>query len=275
MILRREGASEDAWLNISARPVVDREQQRTYGAVAAFRDITERKLAREAMDAEQEFKERLLEAHEQERALLAYEVHDGLCQDIAAAKMHLEGLVANMPGLPAEQQQAFHQVLCLLGDSIDEGRRVMNGLRPPIIDEFGVIPAIEYLVAGRKGQTGPPIEFTHDVQFDRLAPLLEGTIFRIAQEALNNVRRHSGARTARIDLTQRGDRVLLEVSDDGCGFQAEQVDKRRFGLRGIRERARVLRGKASIDSTPGQGTRVRVELPLSRAHPISTKASLP
>ena len=124
-----------------------------------------------------------------------------------------------------------------------------------------MIAAIEYLVNEMRHAVAR-IEFTHDVVFHRLAPPLESAIFRIVQEALFNIGRHSRAGAARISLAGRGERLRLEIVDDGVGFEPEKIGLVSFGLQGIRQRARLLGGSARIDSAHGQGTRVTVEFPL-------------
>jgi two-component system sensor histidine kinase UhpB len=123
---------------------------------------------------------------------------------------------------------------------------------------------------------GLSIEFRHDVQFRRLKPIWEGTLYRIVQEALANVRRHARTDRAEVELTQRGDRLRLAVRDRGVGFDVAAADGGRFGLRGIRERARLLEGHAEIHSAPGQGTEVVVDLPVVEAEPAGhNTAELP
>ena len=142
-----------------------------------------------------------------------------------------------------------------------------------IIDEQGILAAIEYLIGEQTAHAALKITFEHDVQFSRLPPLLEGTMFRIVQEALNNVRRHSGAERAAVRLTQSGNRVRIEIEDAGSGFDLGNVPDQRFGLRGIRERARLFDGKATIESAPGRGTRILVELPLATTTSCDTTPS--
>ena len=139
--------------------------------------------------------------------------------------------------------------------------RMIGELRPLIIDEHGIVDAIEYLVHDERFCQGVKIAFTHDVTFARLNPMLEGTLFRIAPEALTNVVRHSQSPTATVSLTEAGGVLHLEISDKGIGCDAAEVPEDRFGLRGIRERARLFGGTAEITSTPGEGTRVFVEIP--------------
>jgi signal transduction histidine kinase len=149
----------------------------------------------------------------------------------------------------------------LISRSIDETRRLISGLRPPILDEAGIIQAIEYLVCEHGRQGGPKIEFVHDVAFERLAPPLESAVFRIVQESLQNACRHSRSDRVRVELVQRGDRIHIDIRDWGVGFSAETVEEQRFGLQGIRERVRLLDGRVVIESAPGKGTHIGVELP--------------
>jgi signal transduction histidine kinase len=142
---------------------------------------------------------------------------------------------------------------------------VLSGLRPPILDEEGIVMAIQYLVAEQAVPGRLAIRFVPHVQFQRLDSLLEGTVFRIVQESLNNIKRHSGASEAEVRLEQDGDMIRLEIRDWGHGFDLNQVPADRFGLQGIRKRAALFGGRGEIQSTPGQGTRIIVELPLTEA----------
>ena len=151
-----------------------------------------------------------------------------------------------------------------VGKSVVESRRVIEGLRPPLLDKLGAVAAIEYLV-GNAGAEEPSIHFTADVNFRRLESLLEVTIYRVVQEAITNIKRHSRSDRAEIRLTEVDDRIHMEIRDWGVGFDPDVVNENRFGLQGIRERARLLHGRAVIDSAPGEGTRIFVDLPLVRA----------
>lgn len=266
------GTDRKRWLCANGRPLMD-EQGRSLGGVVAFRDITEEKTVRDALLADQRFMERLLMAHEHDRRLMAYEIHDGLVQDVTGALMHLEAYLTCQTPAEGRAADEFSRALALMRESVDEARGLINGLRPPIIDDSGVVAAIDYLIGVKKLANDEPIEFVHSVQVDRLAPLLEGALFRIVQEGLTNIRRHSDATKARVTLTQAGDRIHLEIKDWGVGFDPDAIDDDRFGLQGIRERARLLRGTATIESTPGKGTRIFVDLPAAPAlSPGSTRS---
>jgi len=203
----------------------------------------------------------MLRSYQRERQLLAYELHDGMLQDIAGAQLHLEALLESGQVPAGQLRESLGGVLGLIRKAVGEARQFVLGLRPPALDELGVAKAIEYLIADQP-PGGPSIELDVQVQSDRWEPLLEGAVYRIAQESLTNLRRHSRSDRARIRLTQLGDQLEMEIQDWGVGFDPAVVEPKRFGLQGIRERARLLGGRALVDSAPGKGTRVLVHLPL-------------
>ncbi len=218
-----------------------------------------RKQAEEALRAEQRFLLHLFRAQEYERKLTAYELHDGIAQYAAGAIMHLESYLHALGQQPAPSELAITGEL--LHKTLDESRRMINGLRPPILDEGGLVMAIEHL-AEERAQQGVRISFDHSTPFERLAPALEVAIFRIAQEALTNATKHSGSSTVDIALNRQADRVRLTVRDHGSGFTSPRAANDALGLRGIRERVRLLGGTVAIDSQPGKGSCVSADLPL-------------
>jgi len=257
------------WITVSARRLTEFP-----GAVAIFHDITERKQAIAAIEAEQSRMRQLLLVHERYTRLIAYEIHDGLVQDVTGALMHLEAIRQKQPPTAGAVANEFDLCLRLLRDSIDEARRLISGLRPPIIDEQGLVASLQNLVSEQMARSDIDIEFACDVHFEKLEHLLETTLFRVAQEALTNIGRHSHARRAAVRLSQHDDRVQLEIRDWGIGFEPERTTDHRFGIYGITERARILRGEARIESAPGEGTRVFVDLPIAHAAHITTPRSL-
>ncbi len=175
--------------------------------------------------------------------------------------MHLEVANESRDKLSDAVRAELTRGVKLLRSAVSEGRRLISGLRPPILDESGIVAAIEYLINENR-ESLPDVEFIHDTSFSRLAPPLEDAVFRIVQEALNNVRRHSHCQRARVHMVQTVDHLRVEVRDWGVGFSPEQVAPDRFGLQGIMERVRLLGGQATIGSSPGEGTCVSVEIPL-------------
>src|SRR3972149_1507388 len=248
-------------LDIWHTPLCD-DQGKPMGTAAIVINATQRWQVEQKLHEEQALLQRMLRLHERDRQLLAYEIHDGFVQEVTAAIMALTSLL-DYEGLPpGETQGKLQEISALLKKAVGEIRRLISGLRPPILEEVGVVSAISSFI-----DSLPPnkakIGFTAKVQFERLGPLLEATIYRIVQQAINNVIIHSNADRAEIRLTQQGEWIHIEIEDWGNGFDPSNVSEDRFGLQGIRERARLMRGRAVIDSAPGKGTRVKVDLPVA------------
>src|SRR5688572_21756196 len=200
-------------------------------------------------------------ADDRERQLLACELHDGLLQQIVGAKMMLEAAVARVSSgqslLPGELTTVCEH----LDAAMVEGRRLIGGLRPSVVSEHGIVAALERLLRELSPLRSVTIHFRHDVKQASYSPSLDHTLFRIAQESVANIVRHSHASDAEIELNEEADRVRLMIRDNGIGFEMTEVPQARFGIWGIRERARMAGGKASIESAPGRGTTVIADLP--------------
>jgi signal transduction histidine kinase len=230
--------------------------------MAIATEITQRRKAEQAIQKEQQLLRRLLDLHERDRQLTAYEIHDGFSQYLTGALYNLQGFRELQARKPRQAWEIFDAGLLLIQRSIEEARRLIGGLRPPILDESGIVAAIDYLACEAAESKEAEVEFIHDVKFQRLASPLESVIFRIVQESLTNARRHSQCAKIRIELRQHDDRIRIDVRDWGLGFDPTKVEEGRFGLQGIRERARLFGGQVSIETAPQQGTHVSVELPL-------------
>jgi PAS domain S-box-containing protein len=226
-------------------------------------EISQRQQVEATLRREREFLEHLLSLSESDRKLVAYEIHDGLVQYVTASLMHLDSFVQLLP--PEVPRENLDVARALLSNALGEARRLISGLRPPILDESGVVAAIDYLVREQAGECH--VEFVHDVRTPRYSPLVESALFRICQEAMTNIRKHSRATQATIELTEEERRVRLVVRDNGVGFDPAAVRKQTFGLQGMRERTRLLGGEAIIESAPGSGTQITVSLPLDATRP--------
>lgn len=231
-------------------------------------DITERRRAREAVQSERKLLRELLDLQERDRRLIAYEIHDGVAQKLTATLYQLQAAQAAAEKAHGDAK-SFTPAIQLLTDSIAEVRRLIGGLRPPILDELGIVAALDYLVAEYDRDYSLQITMEHDLSHDRLASALESNLFRIVQESLTNACRHSHSQKVAIRLWQADKMLRLEVEDWGVGFDPEEVPVSQFGLRGIRERARLLGGSAEVFSRPGEGTRIVVNLPLIVPPPAS------
>lgn len=232
--------------------------------ISVIRDVSERKRTQEALERERQSLRHMLRASDHERQLIAYEIHDGLAQQLAAAAMHFESC-GNLAKQQSGKATTAHEVgVQLLRQAHEEARRLISGVRPPILDESGITAAIAHLVHDEQEAGDREFELINRVTFERLPTILENAIFRIVQEALTNARNHSQSEKIRVSLVQENDLVRLEVQDWGIGFDPRTVGADRFGLESIRERARLLGGQVTLESQQGRGTLVSVVLPLMR-----------
>jgi len=230
--------------------------------MSIFRDITERKRAEEILHKEHRTLKHLLQSSDHERQVIAYEIHDELAQQLAGALMQFETYVHHKQNNLPLADKAFQAGMAMLQQGHFETRRLIAGVRPPILDESGVMAAIMHLVNEQRRQRKPKIEFYSKVLFTRLVPIVENAIYRIVQEGLANACQHSKSEKVRVRLLQYDDRVQIVVRDWGIGFDLKSIQENRFGLEGIRQRVRLLGGKCRIRSQLGKGTRLFVELPV-------------
>ncbi len=187
---------------------------------AVVRDISERKRTEQAVLREQDKLRRLLESSDRERRLTACEIHDGVTQHIAAAKMQLEAASQWKDENPEAAAQAYERGLELLSQGMGEARRLISGLRPPILDEAGVVAAIEHLTCDPSMQERPEVSFVFNAKFGRLAPLLENAIFRIVQESVTNACRYSESSKVQVRLTQQESRIQRPNLRLRCRFDS-------------------------------------------------------
>lgn len=238
-----------------------RSGEHVMAVMVCCEDVYQLKRSEQSLLREQSVLRRLLQIQERERQLVSYEIHDGLAQYLAGAMMHLQACRHAATGHGGRE---LDEGIRLLQAAAEESRRLIGGLRPPALDELGIVDAIEALVSEARVQIDTVI-FRHALPGPRLPPELETTLFRIVQEALSNVCKHAGARTARVELIRGDADVRALVVDDGCGFDPARVPDDRFGLEGIRQRARLFDGQASIVTAVGSGTSVEVTFPLPAA----------
>jgi PAS domain S-box-containing protein len=257
LVHRPDGGT--AWYSTRLGPIWHNGQVESVVRIAT--DITPRKIAEQQLERERQLLRRLLDLQERERQLVAYDIHDGLVQYLTGGLMHLEASTASSKNRKEKAQADHERGMSLLRDALAEARRLISGLRPPILDEQGVAAALEYLVNESRPEI-PHIEFINYSYFGRLAAPLEVAIFRITQEGLSNIRQHSHSQRARVELLQHGQWVRLIIRDWGCGFDPTTVHEEQFGLQGIRQRARLLGTIAAIESAAGQGAIIVVDFPL-------------
>jgi PAS domain S-box-containing protein len=214
--------------------------------------------------------EKLITAQEEERRRVAHDVHDGLAQTAAAAHQHLQAFARHNPPDSARGQEELDETLQLVREVVGEARGVIHDLRPTVLDDFGLAAAVRLQVQMLRSE-GLEVGLEEAVGDERLPPEVETTLFRVAQEALTNVRKHARASTAHVVLDRSGRAVRLMVRDEGRGFRPDEATRsngpgERVGLSGMRERLSLLGGKFELQSEPGSGTTVtaEVEVPTNR-----------
>jgi signal transduction histidine kinase len=229
---------------------------------------TDRPSAEQELDALKSERQQLLrtlEFHERDRQLLAFEIHDGIVQDMTASLIFLDAAAGGATFADARDKEACERGLRILRDSLAEARRLIQGLIPVVLDERGLVNSLENLASRFRDDHGLDLDLTTKVNFVHLTPAVEMVVLRIVQEALNNVVRHSQSPRAEVRVTQTDHQLRVGIQDWGLGFEPLKVKKTRYGLAGMRERARLFGGTTEIDSFPGQGTRIIVTLPLADA----------
>jgi two-component system sensor kinase len=232
-----------------------------------LRDITPRleaERARQRLHEElRELSANLLSVREEEKSHIARELHDDLGQQLSALKMDVASLVL-APGTNADARAQLRGMQRLIDTTVASMRRIAADLRPVMLDDLGLVPAIEWLVNDFTNRYGIQVQWQIDGMHTDFSRDGATAIFRIVQEALTNVGRHSRAAHVELELHQEADRCVLRIIDDGQGADARADARRKsFGLIGIRERAHRLSGSVSIETAVGQGFAIIVTLPLA------------
>lgn len=259
---------------------IEGEGSRTWYCVRMIEDISEAKRLEERLRQTESqrsgelrlFALRLQNAQEEERRRIASDLHDDLCQRLSGMKLSIEVFEDDIRLSSETGFQRLQLLKSQLENMIGTVRRMSSSLRPSVLDDFGLLPALRVMAREQEQMHGLRI----DVNADGYASAVElreheTALYRIVQEALSNIVQHAGAGEARIDLAVRDGEIVLSIQDNGIGFSPSEVrysedDMRGMGLVGMRERAQQLRGGLRIESVPGSGTAITVQLP----HPLQT-----
>ncbi|MBK5552389.1 MULTISPECIES: sensor histidine kinase [unclassified Pseudomonas] len=206
---------------------------------------------------------RLFRAQEDERKRVAYDLHDGLAQTLAGLHQRLQGFAGRCPTLPDTLGADLQAILALAQHCVVEGRQLIGGLRPTVLDDFGVLKAVDK-EADRLRDAGISVQWVTRCEA-RLPSQVEIALFRIAQEAINNILKHAHASHAQLALELHEGQALLRVDDNGKGFAVEQrldtAGARHLGLAAMQERASLLGGQLTCVSSAECGTHLRVSVP--------------
>jgi signal transduction histidine kinase len=201
-------------------------------------------------------------AREEERVRLAREIHDELGQALIGLKLDVAYLIRSLHRLPAAAVAKLEQMAARIDETVRAVRRLSAELRPSILDDLGLIAAMEWQIEEFRSRTRMECTFQSPGTDTVLDPDRATALFRILQEALTNIARHSGATRAQVRLDDSPEGLSLTVQDNGRGVRDEEIARSHsFGVQGIQERVHLLQGQWSIRGVPGQGTTVQVTIP--------------
>lgn len=235
--------------------------------LSMIEDVTERNRAQEAKERLRQKIIRsaaIVEAQENERRRISRELHDGIGQILTAVKFNFETLEETLKTETNEQSNIFCEIKEQLSNAVSEGERISYNLMPRILDDFGIVPTLERLCKQVSQHSHTKVKFYSHNPKGRLKSNIEMGLYRIAQEALNNVAKHSNAKEATVQIVHHPAFVNLIVEDDGKGFQPNESERKGhgMGLMNMRERTEALNGTLTIDSKRDFGTEIIVEIPL-------------
>jgi signal transduction histidine kinase len=235
--------------------------------LGATLDATERRQAEAALRASHEqlrqLAHRLDEVREEEVTRISREIHDELGHALTALRLDLSWMVPKLRRNRQPVRQKADEMLKLVDDTIDTVRRIASGLRPPALEDLGLVAAVETLLERFADQTGIGVELKASA--DDVPKIARRALYRIVQEALTNVVRHSRASRVRVVLESSADLIRLEIADDGVGIPPGMIENPgSLGLVGMRERATALGADFKVEGGPGSGTIVRAALPRPR-----------
>ena len=217
----------------------------------------------------QRLSSQLLTAQEEERRSIARELHDEVGQVLTAIKVEL-AIAERSLQAAGGNTASLHDARVITDGALHTVRDLSRLLHPSMLDDLGLPATIDWYLKGFGRRHGVRIELLHNGMEERLPPETEAAVYRIVQEALTNVAKHAQATTCRVFLQRLTNTVLVTIEDDGVGFRPEEVNQpgasRGIGLVGIRERVAQLRGELRLESGPGKGTRLTVEVPAPARH---------
>jgi two-component system sensor histidine kinase UhpB len=204
----------------------------------------------------------LVQVQEAERRQLSRELHDRVGQNLTALSINLDILRTSLAGDGyAAQHARLEDSSRLLERTVDSIQNVMSELRPPMLDDYGLLPALHWYAKDFAARTGIDVKLIGSDEPERLAPDIEITLFRVAQEALTNVAKHAHAAHVEITLEHTADHCLMTVTDDGIGIESSAERHASLGMVTMRERVQAIGGRFHVRSTPAGGTQIAIDIP--------------
>jgi PAS domain S-box-containing protein len=265
--VRRNGEEFPAELTVTGSQLEERWTFTAFVRDISARVASERALADRAEDLHRLAEQRqwlldaLVSAQEDERARVARELHDGLGQVLTSIALFAADL--SLGDIPDAQKEKLDRFGDRVQKAIGDMRQLVWSLRPVELDDEGLVPALDRLLAQIREREGMAADLVAEIGDERLTPGIEATVYRVVQEAVTNALRHGGATNVSVVLTRRAGVLTVIVEDDGRGFDVA-VRSGGFGMLGMRERAALAGGSLLVDSSPGVGTTVRLEVPLQK-----------
>ena len=269
---------DSRWFNIAVDPLLD-EDGNFLGGVHIMSDISDRmRIQNELQDSREQLRNLtvyLQSVREQERTNIAREIHDELAQSLTALKMDLSWLSHKLPSEEGSLIEKTKSMNSLIDSTIHTVKRISAELRPGILDDLGLVAAIEWQAEEFQNRTGISCRVTVDPDDIAVDQDLATAIFRIFQETLTNVARHARARKVTVNLKKRTGKLTLRVKDNGIGITDEQIsDSQSFGLIGMHERVIPWDGKISFKGIPDKGTTVTVSVGIDHGKKNGDKNSI-
>ena len=238
--------------------------------LAVIRDLSERKKAEEGLKESysqiRRLSEHLQNVREEERISIAREIHDVLGQQLTVMKMDISSLSKKAAGGDEILQQKFKKLLALTDETINSARKISSDMRPSLLDDLGLVSALEYHSSEFEKSSGIKTKFVSEMSDVDFPANISTVLFRIFQESLTNIARHSKAAEVNASLTSVNGKLSMVISDNGKGFHLSEVkNKKTLGLLGMRERMEMMGGEYTISSEPGKGTVVQITIPYANA----------
>jgi PAS domain S-box-containing protein len=262
------------WVSGRAIPLINDEGLIT-GYIGTISDVTRIKeaheLLKESHEALNERTEQLRELsthlhkiREDERTTIAQEIHDELGQQLTGLKMDITWIRKRIKKEDNTINNKLDDAILLIDETVRSIKRIAAELRPSIIDDLGIVAAIEWQIKDFADRLGIEMQYQNDLDDEHLDPNISIGLFRILQESLTNIARHAKAKKVFISIVRSGGEVRLMIRDDGIGFDTSlKKEEHTFGLLGIKERTYMMKGDCQIHSKPGEGTGIVISIPVS------------
>jgi PAS domain S-box-containing protein len=255
------------WLHFTASPIRSKQEE-IIGSIETLEDITERKIAEQNL---RYYLHQVTRAQEEERKRIARDLHDGPAQSLTSIIRQMDNYLRKQKSPSTEEVDFFTDMKARIDGELQDIQRFSQGLRPPLLNDLGLIPALRSLAKDLQERDGIDAAISVLGEEKRLSPEVELPLFRIIQEALNNVRHHSEASEVRVEVDFTNGEIQAKISDNGRGFElAERLDylphHGKLGLAGMQERVELLGGTIEIQSNLGKGTNLKVKVPSQIAY---------